>query len=105
MCVDELGADAHASPYDLFTYHVSSNTLVVVSMSMQVFVLLSPKYYGPVSIHAGQTSLTQHSSYTAMREDMRSALRSVTDRIKFWHSAKTRVFSYVLSLRLSRLRK
>lgn len=44
-------------------------------MSMKGFVLLSPKNYGPDSINAGQTSITQHSSYTAMWKDMCSALR------------------------------
>jgi len=42
---------------------------------MQVFVLLSPKNYGPFSINAGQTSITQQSSYTATWNDMCSALR------------------------------
>ena len=65
----------HDSFYTLFKYHISSN--IVVLMSMYAFVLLSPKNYGPVSIHAGQTSVTQHSSCTAIWEDMCSALRNV----------------------------
>jgi hypothetical protein len=70
----------HDSPYTLFTYHVSSNLLIVVLMSLQVFVLLSPKKYGPVSIHAGQTSVTQHSSYTAMWEDTSLCCSAQTEK-------------------------
>jgi hypothetical protein len=44
---------------------------------MQVFVILSPMKYGPVSMHACQTGVIQHSSYTAMWEDMCSALHNV----------------------------
>jgi hypothetical protein len=46
-------------------------------MPMQVFVLLSPKNYGPVYTHAGQTSVTQHNSYTATWEEMCSVLRYI----------------------------
>jgi len=76
VCVDVLENDMHDSPYTLFVYHVSSNILILVLMSMQIFVHLSPKNYG--RFHTRSPDLCKETQFLIQPRGRTCAMHFVT---------------------------